>query len=306
MSNELILGSHVLTSNLGDVIKQNMKCIQLFLVSPRTFYKSKLSPITQGKLITIQNKGIICYIHTRYVINIARGKSYNKYNGMMDIITNDFKVATDAKAYGLVFHTGKYVDFDPNEALNNMLYNICVLIDNCIIKSKSVHKTKFIFETPAHVGSDLCYTIEQLSEFFKQIPNKYRKYFGFCIDTAHIWASGYNITTFEGVINYINTFNKLIEWKYVDLIHLNDSKYKCNSGKDGHADITHGKIWNKDTDGLELLLLICRLTGKHVVFETPSSKNGKYKDFNTVKQIMDNQTFDNNNKIINFIKLLKK
>ena len=70
--------------------------------------------------------------------------------------------------------------------------------------------------------------------------------FGLCIDTAHIWTSGNDISTYDGAKRW---FTELMDAPYIPhdkiIIHLNDSERELGHGPDKHAALTKGKIWEK-------------------------------------------------------------
>jgi deoxyribonuclease-4 len=284
----LLYGSHINIKDIRESIYYDMSCVQIFLSSPKTFMLSRLSISSQRSISKILKKNIAVYVHSRYVINLARDKSYPKYINGINVAIDDINLSSKLGCSGVVFHVGKSVDMDVNLALNNMLNNIKIIIDNT-----REYNGVFILETSSGAGTELCYKLEHLGEFFKHIPRKYKQHIRFCIDTAHIWACGYNITTFDGMLDYINTFNTLIGWKYVTLIHLNDSGVLCNAKKDVHANITEGYIWNNNTDGLDLLLLICQLTNKHIVLETPKCRDGDFAEFDIFNNLTNKHKFYN-------------
>jgi deoxyribonuclease-4 len=297
-NNDLKIGSHMTIERLSTYQSYNLKTAQIFLSSPKIFNLTRINDISKN-IINNATKYINVYVHSRYVINLCRDKSYRKHTHMINVSINDINVSSQLGCSGVVFHMGKFVDMDINLALNNMLNNIINIIDNT-----REHNATLILETSAGVGSEVCYTIQQLKSFITHIPKKYMKHIRFCIDTAHIWASGYNISSFQGMYNYINEFNESIGWKYVTLIHLNDSKVVCDSRSDKHADVGKGLIWNTNKDGLALLLFICKLTNKDVIFETPSSRHGEYLSDLDIVNSFDYTNFLKNKQIIKFIKLL--
>ena len=104
-------------------------------------------------------------------------------------------------------------------------------------------------ETPAITPMWANYdTPKKLSKLFyiihKMKPNHP---FGLCIDTAHIWTSGNDISTYNGAKRW---FTELMGAPYIPspdriIIHLNDSARELGRGPDKHAPLTHGYIWSK-------------------------------------------------------------
>jgi deoxyribonuclease-4 len=291
-------GSHMSMANVHKALDLNIKCVQVFFASPSTFLLASPTIKSRNKIKSLISNGIAVYVHGRYIINLSRDESFAKYTNGMAVAIDDINISGGLGCSGVVYHIGKHVEMNSTHAVNTMIKNIKLIIDNT-----SENNGKFILETPAGAGTELCFNLEDLADMYNQLPNNYKHKMKFCIDTAHIWASGYNITSFKGMIEYINQFNRLIGWRNVELIHLNDSKAVCGSRKDLHEDITKGNIWCDDSDGLELLLLVCQITGKHVIFETPSCRTGKYDEFTIINSLINNNKF-HKKKVFNFIQSL--
>jgi deoxyribonuclease-4 len=93
--------------------------------------------------------------------------------------------------------------------------------------------------------------------------------FGLCIDTAHIWTSGNDISTYDGAKRW---FTELMDMPYIPhdkiIIHLNDSERDLGHGPDRHASLTEGKIWNSYKTRAEL-----RESGLCFILEFAHSNN---------------------------------
>jgi len=91
---------------------------------------------------------------------------------------------------------------------------------------------------------------------------------------------------------FINKFDDLIGWNFVELIHLNDSKKDCGCKKDRHEDIGKGFI-TKDLDttktsGLKTFVIIAAQTNKAVILETPCGGKDSYEEIQKVIGWVDN------------------
>ncbi len=105
-------------------------------------------------------------------------------------------------------------------------------------------------ETTAGQGSCLGCSFEHLAEMRRGI--KRRERVGICVDTCHILASGYDITTAAGTREVLATMDKIIGLEHVKVWHLNDSKKPVGSRVDRHEHIGRGCV------GLEAFGVICR------------------------------------------------
>ena len=93
-----------------------------------------------------------------------------------------------------------------------------------------------------------------------------RKRIKFCIDTCHIWASGYDISNQVNVKKYFSLFDKLIGIDKIACIHFNDSKTRLNSHIDRHADIGYGYI---PMSGLNAVINFAYKYKIPIILETP-------------------------------------
>jgi deoxyribonuclease-4 len=101
-------------------------------------------------------------------------------------------------------------------------------------------KTMVLMETTAGSGTAIGASFEEMSELIELVPRKYRKRMGVCIDTAHIFAAGYDITTdYEGVMQ---RFDDVVGIERLRMMHLNDSKAPLASRRDRHELIGEGAI----------------------------------------------------------------
>ena len=101
-------------------------------------------------------------------------------------------------------------------------------------------KTMVLMETTAGSGTAIGATFEEMAKLISLVPAPHRKRVGVCIDTAHIFAAGYDITTdYDGVIQ---RFDDAIGLRRLRMMHLNDSKAPLGSRRDRHELIGEGAI----------------------------------------------------------------
>jgi len=92
-----------------------------------------------------------------------------------------------------------------------------------------------------------------------------------CVDTAHAFAAGYDLSTPEAVDETIAEFDDVVGLEHLKYIHLNDSKHACGTNKDEHAHIGEGLIGE---DGMERFLNHPDLIDVPLALETPT-EDGK-------------------------------
>ena len=91
---------------------------------------------------------------------------------------------------------------------------------------------------------------------------------GYCFDTAHALASGYDIRTLEGYEAVLQEFDQVLGLDKLCCLHLNDSKTELNAHLDRHEQIGQGEV---GLEAFRLLLNDPRLAGKPMLLETPKS-----------------------------------
>jgi len=101
-------------------------------------------------------------------------------------------------------------------------------------------KTVTLIEHTAGQGNHIGYKFEHLADIRRRVTNKRR--LGFCLDTCHLLAAGYDIRTPAAYRATMDEFDKVVGIKQVKCIHLNDSKTPLGSRVDRHTDIGKGTI----------------------------------------------------------------
>jgi DNA polymerase beta len=136
------------------------------------------------------------------------------------------------------------------------------------LKETSKTKIPILLETPVARKFMVCGTTELFAKLYSKIPLVYRTRIKFCIDTQHIFASGYNVSNLNSLKNYFDKFDKLIGVSNIKLIHLNDSKNEFDVRIDRHESIGKGFIFSKDKESLVYILLYCMKRKIPIVLET--------------------------------------
>jgi len=126
---------------------------------------------------------------------------------------------------------------------------------------------KIFIETSSGQGSELCYKLEDLVYFFKKLlrNKKVTNKFMLCLDTCHLFSSGYDLTTIGTVKMFFEIIDELIGINKIGLIHLNDSKTKIGSRIDRHECLGKGYI------GMRGLIEFCNYASKYnipIILET--------------------------------------
>ncbi|MEX1155847.1 MAG: deoxyribonuclease IV, partial [Chloroflexota bacterium] len=130
---------------------------------------------------------------------------------------------------------------------------------------------RLVLENSSGGGDSLGSTLEDLARILDAVPGPTGS-MAFCLDTAHLWGAGYDISTPEGVSAVLDRFEELIGLNRLALVHLNDSKSVLGSRGDRHQHLGAGNI---GAIGLSALLRDARLPVQTTfVMETPGADEG--------------------------------
>src|SRR5690606_11167105 len=124
-----------------------------------------------------------------------------------------------------------------------------------------------MLEATAGQGSAIGYKFEQLRKIIELVEQKERMIV--CIDTAHVWAAGYDIKTHENYEKVIKEFDAGIGLKRLKCFHMNDSKKNLGSRIDRHDHIGKGMI---GLEGFRNIMNDKRLKDVPNILETPKGK----------------------------------
>jgi len=104
-------------------------------------------------------------------------------------------------------------------------------------------KVRIALETTAGQGSNLGYKFEQIASMISQAEGSER--LAVCLDTCHIFAAGYDITTETAYNKTISEFDRIIGLDKLTVLHFNDAKKGLGSRIDRHEHIGKGEIGEK-------------------------------------------------------------
>lgn len=120
-----------------------------------------------------------------------------------------------------------------------------------------------VIENTAGQGSNLGHSFEQLAQIIEQVEDKTRV--GICIDTCHMFAAGYDISTLDAAKQSFDLFNQIVGFDYLKAMHLNDSKNPLASRVDRHASLGQGYIGQQ---GFEYIMSLDAVRHIPLILET--------------------------------------
>ena len=159
----------------------------------------------------------------------------------------------------LNFHPGSHLkEISVDECLKTIAHSINLALD------KTTGVTAVI-ENTAGQGSNIGYEFEHLAAIIDKVEDKSRV--GVCIDTCHAVAAGYDLISPEGYEKSFDDFERIVGFKYLRGMHLNDAKKGIGSRVDRHDSLGLGVM------GRELFSRIMRderMNNIPLILETPN------------------------------------
>lgn len=180
-------------------------------------------------------------IHSPYYINFASGEERIRKNSTR-IIREELERGTLINAKYVMFHPGSAKDVGQTEAMKHCVDGIKRVLDGY------TGTTHLLIEMSAGAGMVIGDTFEELAELLDGVGHPE---LGICFDTAHAFASGYDLRTSAAVTETFGTFDKIVGLKRLKMSHCNDSKVELGAHKDRHEHFGKGFI---GLDGFEAIV----------------------------------------------------
>ena len=125
---------------------------------------------------------------------------------------------------------------------------------------------RLLLENTAGGGATLGRSFEELDHLRQAVEARCDAPLGFCIDTAHCFAAGYDVSTGSGLRDTVRELRQWIGMDRLHLVHANDSKTALGSNSDRHESIGDGHI---GSDAFARILQHRELGSKPMILETP-------------------------------------
>lgn len=174
--------------------------------------------------------------HDSYLINLGnpdKEKREKSLNAFIDELERAYQL-------GLL-----YVNTHPGSHLKEISEEECLdlIAESINIAHSKTKDVIVVLENTAGQGSNLGYKFEHLAYIIEKVKDKSR--IGVCIDTCHTFVAGYDLRDEESYNKTMNEFERIVGFKYLKGIHLNDSKTEFASKKDRHHSIGKGYLGEK-------------------------------------------------------------
>jgi deoxyribonuclease-4 len=235
----MLIGAHVspaggLAKSIERGVERGCQAIQIFNQSPRmwrpTAYGEDDFAAFRDAMEPSPIKAVL--IHAVYLVNCASDDAEIRAKSRASLIQS-LRVGDGIGATGVVLHPGSAKQGDVGEAIKRaggVIAEALAESDHC-----ELH-----LEDTAGAGGTLGRSFEELADLLDAGGASGR--LGVCLDSCHLFASGYDIRTPAGLSDTLDEFDRALGLPRLRSLHLNDSQMPLGSNRDRHANIGQGEL----------------------------------------------------------------
>ncbi len=206
--------------------------------------------------------------HASYLVNLAGRDEVREKS--IDALREDLQRSGRLGIEYVVVHPGSHPDLE--EGIARIAEGIDRAFATC-----SRRRVKLLLETTAGQGNCIGHRFEHLAEIRRRSRRKRRV--GICLDTAHVFAAGYDLRTPRAYARTMNELDETVGLEHLLAVHLNDSKKPLASRVDRHEHIGLGEIGER---GFANLMRDERLADLPGILETPKEIHPDGRDWDAV------------------------
>jgi len=259
----MLIGAHVspaggLAKAIERGIERDCRAIQIFNQSPRmwrpTIYRDEDVAAFREAMDASPIDAVL--IHAVYLLNCASEDDDILEKSVTSLI-HSLRAGKAIGAHGVVLHPGSAKTGDPERAIARA----GKAIEHALSESEGC---PLHLENTAGAGGTLGRSIDELAALIDAAGASDR--LGVCLDSCHLFASGYDIRTNEGMDAVVDEISAKIGRERIGSLHLNDSQTPLGSNRDRHANIGEGELGEK---GCAAFLATPAFQDLPCVLETP-------------------------------------
>jgi deoxyribonuclease-4 len=259
----VLLGGHCsggIKKALENAHAFGMDSVQLFAQSPRTWRFPDHDPADlEAFKARREELGIgAVTIHALYLLNLASPKA-DFYEKSVETLSKTVDAACAIGAEAVVFHVGSHQGAGFDAGLERVVPALAQALERCS------ETTWLCMENTAGTGDTIGRSLEELAALYEALERHAR--LGVCLDSCHLFASGYDVTDAGELDRVVKQLDGLIGLDRLRVLHVNDSKTPLGSNRDRHDNIGDGLMGSK----LAVFLGHPKLQGLPALLEVPGT-----------------------------------
>jgi deoxyribonuclease-4 len=232
------LGAHVSSAGgidtaIDRIVDIGGDCVQIFTQSPRMWRPTNHPPeaIERFKVKRREHGvgGVVC--HALYLCNLAAPND-EVYGKSIATMQSTVDVACAIEADGVIFHVGSHLGAGLDAGMARVVSAMKLILERCR------DDTWLLMENSAGAGATIGRSLGELAALFEALDGHPR--LGICLDSCHLFASGYDVTDARGMNAVVREVDATIGLDRVRALHVNDSAAPRGSNRDRHANVLEG------------------------------------------------------------------
>ncbi|HET9342380.1 MAG TPA: deoxyribonuclease IV [Candidatus Eremiobacteraceae bacterium] len=251
-------------ATVAEALEKGCDTIQIFAGNPRAFRRTPYDAAAWDEFKALRKKHDIkpTVIHTSYLVNLVTSKKELQRLSTI-LVAHDLELASRAGIEYVNTHLGSYGTEDREAGFERVVATLKTLI------ASASAGPMLLLENSAGAGNACGGRIDELGEILRAVGSPR---VGVCLDTAHSWASGYDIASQKGVDAFVREVKKHIGLKRVRALHTNDTRVELGAKRDLHWHIGEGNI---GPSGFKAILTAPGFQHVAAICETPESSHDK-------------------------------
>ncbi len=268
-----------LSNAVGSAVEESCDCFQIFARNPRGWLARPLERAEIREFRTARdNAGLWpLAVHSVYLINLAASDPVLLARSR-EAFRQEIKRSIELGAEYLVVHPGSAGRADAEAAIATAVESVRECTRGLRLTGAPSNSDQagqnnaltVLFENTAGQGSSIGCDFEQMAQILAALDELP---VDVCLDTAHTFAAGYDISTEAGLGSTIRAIDRSFGFDRIKLIHCNDSKAPLNARVDRHQHIGRGHIGE---DAFRRLTHNLKFSRVPFILETPVDKERGY------------------------------
>jgi deoxyribonuclease IV len=234
----VLVGAHCsggVKAALDRAVEIGADAVQLFVQSPRAWRFPDHDPAVLERFRERREElGIgAVLVHTIYLVNLASPKD-DFYEKSVSVMRSTMETARAIDADGVVFHVGSHLGTGFEAGLERIVPALEQVLE------LGSERTWLLLENSAGAGGTIGRSVEELAAIVQRLGRHPR--LGICLDTCHLWVSGYDVTDRAAVDGLLAEVDAAIGLDRLRALHVNDASAALGSNLDRHANLGEGML----------------------------------------------------------------
>jgi len=231
-------GAHMSSSGgidsaIDRIVAVGGDCVQVFTQSPRMWRPTDHKPEAIERFREKRSEagigGVVC--HALYLVNLAAPDD-TIYEKSIRAMCSTVDAASAIGADAVIFHVGSHLGAGFEVGLERTTAALTQILERCD------GDTWLLMENSAGSGATIGRSLEELAVLMERLDHHPR--LGICLDSCHLYASGYEVTDPAAVDELVSELDGRIGLDRLRALHINDSAVPLGANSDRHANIGEG------------------------------------------------------------------